>query len=151
MAIKELGTEKFTPLIPDEDDWTSINRIEPLLAMYRSFSETLSGDLTPTIHLVCPSIFESLVRVGKVIEKVAEKDKLLVEFVMNLNIEMLVRFGDYACGNKLYATAHLLDPFFKGSMRRRSPKTLYSQLRKRSSGITPYTMIFLTRSEVRLR
>ena len=58
MTIKELGTEKFAPLKSDEDNWTSMKRIEPLLAMYQSFSETLSGDLSPTIHLVCPSIFE---------------------------------------------------------------------------------------------
>ena len=75
MTIKELRREKFAPLIQDEDDWTSIKRIELLLAMYRSFSETLSGDLTPTIHLVCPSIFEIQVRVRKVIENVAEKKK----------------------------------------------------------------------------
>ena len=67
MTIKELGKEKFAPLIPDEDDWNSIKRIKPLLVIYQSFSETLSGDLTLTIRLVCPSIFEILVRLRKVI------------------------------------------------------------------------------------
>ena len=78
----------------------------------------------------CPTIFEILVRVRKVIENVTEKNKLLVEFSKNLNIETLVRFGDYASDNKLYATAHLLDPFFKGILLRRSSKMLYSQLRE---------------------
>ena len=78
----------------------------------------------------CPTIFEILVRVRKVIENVTEKNKLLVEFSKNLNIETLVRFGDYASDNKLYATAHLLDPFFEGILLRRSSKMLYSQLRE---------------------
>ena len=101
---------------------------------------------------VCPSIFEILFRVRKVIEKVAEKEKSLVYFAMNLNIETLVRFGNYASDNKLYATVHLLGPFFKGSLLRRSPKMLYSQLREEIIKDYPsyYDLVNQVRSETKM-
>jgi len=122
--IREKKVGDLWALIPFDNEFSIYEAILPVLKVVKNHSELVSAEKTPTMQLALPAIFYIKEAIAKGHTNMTAMDinrevQLAVGLAFQgLSQELDKRFPENGTNNYLMSVAHLLHPYYKGSILR---------------------------------
>lgn len=113
-ALEQLQSSIMSDVIPSDEQFQILEEIEPILDLFKRFSESMSADKICRLHAVCHYLVNINAKLKKALHVSENED--VKDFIKLLMTEMERRFPDFGTRNHYYAMGNFLNPFFRGKL-----------------------------------
>lgn len=113
-ALEQLRSSSMSDVIPSDEQFQILEEIEPIMDLFKRFSESMSADKVCRLQSVCHYLVNIDGKLKKALHMSENED--VKDFIKLLMAEMERRFPAFGTRNHYYAMGNFLNPFFKGKL-----------------------------------